>query len=81
MAGVVRIILHRIQASVPKGQYLVSKSIDDIGMARTQSEASATARVAIKMLRAVRMPENIVRSSRIVYLVEKVDLLISSIWS
>ena len=44
---------------------MVSKSIDDIGMARTQSEASATARVAIKMLRAVRMPENIVRASRI----------------
>ena len=58
IAGDVRTILHKIQVLVPKGQYFVKTPNKVIGMVSKQRAESATANVAIKILRAVFISEN-----------------------
>ena len=57
IAGDVRTILHKIQVLVPKGQYFVKTPNKVIGMVSKQRAESATANVAIKILRAVFISE------------------------
>ena len=56
-AGEVLEILHKIQVSVPNGQYFFKMPIKVIGMANRHNEVSATAKVAMKMFRAVLISE------------------------
>ena len=52
-----RTILHRIHVLGPNGQYFVKTPINVIGIVSRQRAESATARVAMKILRAVLIPE------------------------
>ena len=57
MAGDVRTILHKIQVEGPKGQYFVKTPNNVMGIVSRHSAESPTASVAMKMFRAVLMPE------------------------
>ena len=57
-AGALLTTLHNSHVWGPKGQYFVRIPTKVIGMANKHKELSATANVAINMLRAVHMPEN-----------------------
>ena len=57
MAGDVRTILHKIHVEGPKGQYFVKTPNNVIGIVSRHRAESPTASVAMKMFRAVLMPE------------------------
>ena len=57
MAGDVRTILHKIHVEGPKGQYFVKTPNNVMGIVSRHRAESPTASVAMKMFRAVLMPE------------------------